>query len=622
MVSDGDAAAALPVPAAVVSTIKQASTSSLDGSASTQPVVQYLECMRNLSSGTPGPACHDGCQEFTAADDPLLCSICGCKRAFHKRIVAPCNASALPAVPHTLEEATALLRKLNEGLEHRDQAELHALRLIYAAAHEGSSKQSCRHCTTVVAHCTMQNSLLRARLGAAAGPAAPVVQVDGPEPARANKRATSAGPAGETTSDEADTRQVPLQRPNKKQKRDKPAANNPTPEKSLDDADRANGAADLPFPSPRIGSTPSRNGNSPHIQIAQPNSQSYPGPASVHVSQNGSPDSSMAAAPPHPSARPPTPVYMHSRPVKMENGNVPSSTDVAMGYVPSVGGPHDVAMGFVPSYEMYTGFAGGQTDYTTATDVMYGPNSGVEPPFAIMAGASSEQNGSQGKGGSQRITLPGMRGTAEQLTCCPRHEVSCDVYHVTCGNKTGQLHLSEEQAAIICNCETCKQWPSYEWSPRFFPCHAQFNSVGGWKDMIKVPGTDGRRLPLATALKGKTVRLKPQMRMPIGRHLDRWLQCTACGKWRKFERKNVRGRRAYHYACMDPNWTCAQHVDPKSNNCAIKQELPSEEVFSSMEPGCKDCKSGCNECMDCPGCPDCCVHGCDCSHCRTAPGLA
>ncbi|XP_074579059.1 mini zinc finger protein 2-like [Curcuma longa] len=62
-----------------------------------QGEVRYAECRKNHAAATGGYAV-DGCAEFVAAvgdggEGALQCTVCGCHRSFHRRVVVDVETS-------------------------------------------------------------------------------------------------------------------------------------------------------------------------------------------------------------------------------------------------------------------------------------------------------------------------------------------------------------------------------------------------------------------------------------------------------------------------------------------------------------------------------------------------
>ncbi|KAL8167484.1 hypothetical protein V2J09_008983 [Rumex salicifolius] len=153
-------------------------------------------------------------------------------------------------------------------------------------------------------------------------------------------------------------------------------------------------------------------------------------------------------------------------------------------------------------------------------------------------------------------------------------------------------------------------------TPAAFEKHSGRESARKWKNNIWIIW-NGDKVPLS-----KTPLLKyynQAMKSSNGSnrsgsrvfHRDEFIQCSRCGKDRRFRLRTKDECRFHHDASLDEDWECSDHPDDRIS-CEDEEERGSRRVYRgcSQSPTCK----GCTSCV-CFGCHLCRFSDCNCQTC-------
>ncbi|GLJ08666.1 hypothetical protein SUGI_0093250 [Cryptomeria japonica] len=218
-----------------------------------------------------------------------------------------------------------------------------------------------------------------------------------------------------------------------------------------------------------------------------------------------------------------------------------------------------------------------------------------------------------GGGGFKEEHLVGLAGLKREKGFI---EMTCGCTSAKYGDAVARLRITDEGVFEIVDCECSPGGNCDEGTmkPPAFEKHAG-NRSKKWKNNIWVV-RHNKKLPLCkTELlgyynsKGRGGGSKPKVA-----HRDEFVRCAACGKERRFKRRDREECRRHHSAANDPNWVCSDFPYERIG-CEMEEErAASRKAYRGCgkKPGFA-CE-GCSFCV-CFGCNVCLFRDCNCRSC-------
>ncbi|CAA7014020.1 unnamed protein product [Microthlaspi erraticum] len=188
-------------------------------------------------------------------------------------------------------------------------------------------------------------------------------------------------------------------------------------------------------------------------------------------------------------------------------------------------------------------------------------------------------------------------------------EVMCGCTSHRYGDAIARLRVfSDGDLQITCQCTpACKE---DKLTPAAFEKHSERESSRNWRNNVWV-FIEGDKVALSKTVLLRYYNQTLKKSSKDVNHRDEFVECSRCGKERRFKKKSRGECRMHHDALADPTWKCCDYPYDKIT-CEEEEERGSRKVYGGCSRS-SSCK-GCTSCV-CFGCNLCRFSDCNCQTC-------